>query len=152
MLLGFPDGSTSTIEYLARASAKLPKERFEVSGVGTTAVCDNFRSTRVFGGPDRKLRSVNQDKGQAAAVAEVVDRVRGSTIRRPSQAREEHGCARQLPFPVGLDPIFAPPPPRGWYRVSRPEVSICSGEIPIRSHRGWFERRTISRDTATFRG
>ncbi len=76
-MLAFGDGSTATIEYLARASSSLPKERFEASADGRTAQCDNYRVTRLLGaGSERKLRSVNQDKGQATAVAEVVSAVR----------------------------------------------------------------------------
>jgi predicted dehydrogenase/threonine dehydrogenase-like Zn-dependent dehydrogenase len=69
-LLRYPDGSSAMIQYLAHASAALPKERFEVSGDGKTALCDNFRRTTVHGG--RSLRTWNQDKGQAAAVREVI--------------------------------------------------------------------------------
>jgi predicted dehydrogenase/threonine dehydrogenase-like Zn-dependent dehydrogenase len=78
-LLGFADGTTATIEYLARGGAELPKERFEVSGEGRTARCENFRVTRLSGAKD--VRTMNQDKGQAAAVAEVVEAVRAG---RPS--------------------------------------------------------------------
>jgi predicted dehydrogenase/threonine dehydrogenase-like Zn-dependent dehydrogenase len=74
LVLGFPDGSTATIEYLANASPELPKERFEVSADGRTAACENFRSTRLPGG--RRFRTANQDKGQRAAVREVVEAVR----------------------------------------------------------------------------
>jgi predicted dehydrogenase/threonine dehydrogenase-like Zn-dependent dehydrogenase len=73
-LLSYPDGSTATLQYLARASAGLAKERIEVSGDGKTALCDNFRRTRVLGG--RGLRGWNQDKGQAAAVRAVIEAVR----------------------------------------------------------------------------
>ncbi len=70
LVLGYDDGSTATIEYLAFASSALPKERFEVSGVGLTARCDNFRATEL---PGRKpLRTMNQDKGQQTAVREVL--------------------------------------------------------------------------------
>jgi predicted dehydrogenase len=78
-LLGFADGTTATLEYLARGGAELPKERFEVSGEGRTARCENFRVTRLSGARD--IRTMNQDKGQAAAVAEVVEAVRAG---RPS--------------------------------------------------------------------
>ena len=44
------DGSVATIEYLARTSSELPKERFEVSGGGATARCENFRTTRISAG------------------------------------------------------------------------------------------------------
>lgn len=73
-LLRFPDGSSASLQYLAHASAALPKERFEVSADGKTALCDNFRRTVVHGG--RGLRTWNQDKGQATAVREVVAAVR----------------------------------------------------------------------------
>ncbi|GAF77383.1 unnamed protein product, partial [marine sediment metagenome] len=78
-LLGFPDGSVATIEYLAHASPRLPKERFEVSGAGRTADCENFKLTRITGRSN--LRTVNQDKGQAAAVGVVLESVRAN---RPS--------------------------------------------------------------------
>jgi polar amino acid transport system substrate-binding protein len=73
-MLGFPDGSTATIAYLANASSDLPKERWEASADGRTAVCDNFRTTRILGG--ETVKTLNQDKGQFAAVKEVVDAVR----------------------------------------------------------------------------
>jgi predicted dehydrogenase len=68
--LAFSDGSIATIEYLANASTQLPKERFEVSGDGRTARCENFRTTVITG--DKKLKTLNQDKGQTTAVAEIV--------------------------------------------------------------------------------
>jgi predicted dehydrogenase len=73
-LLGFEDGSTATIEYLAQASRDLPKERFEVSAGGVTAQCDNFRVTTISG--RKNYKTLNQDKGQATAVAEVLAAVR----------------------------------------------------------------------------
>ena len=60
-------------------SAELPKERFEVSADGRTARCDNFRATKRSGAPD--VKTLNQDKGQATAVAEVIEAVRAG---RPS--------------------------------------------------------------------
>ena len=73
-LLGWDDGSTATIEYLAHAASELPKERFEVSADGKTAHCHNYRRTRISGRAD--VRTFNQDKGQATAVKEVVEAVR----------------------------------------------------------------------------
>ncbi len=73
--LGFADGSAATLQYLARASGELPKERFEVSAEGRTAACESFRVTR-FAGGGRPLRTLNQDKGQQTAVREVVAAVR----------------------------------------------------------------------------
>lgn len=72
--LGFADGSTATIEYLSRTSPDLPKERFEVSGGGSTARCENYRRTQIQGG--KSVKTLNQDKGQAEAVAEVIELVR----------------------------------------------------------------------------
>ncbi len=74
-VLGFPDGSTATLEYLAHASTQLPKERFEASADGRTALCENFRTTRFLGG-GRGVKGVNQDKGQVAAVRAVLDALR----------------------------------------------------------------------------
>jgi predicted dehydrogenase/threonine dehydrogenase-like Zn-dependent dehydrogenase len=73
-LLAFPDGSAATLSYLAKGDPALPKERFEVSGEGRTARCDNFRSTEISG--RKRLRTLNQDKGQAAAIAEVLSALR----------------------------------------------------------------------------
>ena len=69
-LLSYPDGSTAAISYLANASTELPKERWEVHADGKSAVCDNFRVTTLPGG--KKIKGVNQDKGQETAVEEVV--------------------------------------------------------------------------------
>jgi predicted dehydrogenase len=75
-VLGFPDRSTAVIEYLAHASPALPKERFEVSGDGRTAICDDFRTTRAH-----RHRTLHPDKGQAAAIAAVLEAIRDG---RPS--------------------------------------------------------------------
>ena len=67
-------GATATIEYLSQTSSNLPKESFEVSGGGLTARCENYRTTQIHGG--KSVKTLNQDKGQATAVAEVIERVR----------------------------------------------------------------------------
>jgi predicted dehydrogenase len=72
--LTYPDGSIATIDYLACASDKLPKEYVEVSSDGRTAICDNFRKTKFSG--RRTLKSFNQDKGQTQAVQEVIEAFR----------------------------------------------------------------------------
>jgi polar amino acid transport system substrate-binding protein len=77
LVLGFADGSTATIAYLANASPDLPKERFEVSADGRTASCENFRETHLPGG--RRHRTLNQDKGQTEAVKRVVEAVRAGS-------------------------------------------------------------------------
>ncbi len=74
VMLGYHDGSVATIQYLAQASSELPKERFEVSAEGRTAICDNFRQTTIPGAKGK--RTLNQDKGQQAAVEDTIRRVR----------------------------------------------------------------------------
>jgi polar amino acid transport system substrate-binding protein len=74
ILLQYPSGSLATIEYLARTQPDLPKERFEVSGEGRTARCENFRLTRINGA--KAVRTLNQDKGQEHAIEEVIAAVR----------------------------------------------------------------------------
>ena len=68
LVLGFADGSTATIEYLANASPELPKERFEVSADGRTACLRQLPRDAPARRP-QAARTLNQDKGQAAAVS-----------------------------------------------------------------------------------
>jgi predicted dehydrogenase/threonine dehydrogenase-like Zn-dependent dehydrogenase len=77
--LAFADGSAATLQYLANASRALPKERIELSAGGLTLLCDDFRRAHRAG--ERPLRGLAQDKGQAVAVAEVIEAVRAG---RPS--------------------------------------------------------------------
>jgi predicted dehydrogenase len=72
-LLSYSDGSTASISYLANASTELSKERWEVHADGKSAVCDNFRVTKLPGG--RKVKGINQDKGQARAIAQTITAV-----------------------------------------------------------------------------
>jgi predicted dehydrogenase len=90
-LIGFADGSAATVEYLANASGQLSKERFEVSSGGRTARCDNFRTTSISG--QKGCKSVNQDKGQAAAVAEILAAAK-SGGRSPFDLDEILGVSR----------------------------------------------------------
>lgn len=69
--LHYPNGSTATIDYLGTASPDLPKEFVELSGDGKTVQLDNFKQTRVIGG--KTHRTLNQDKGQQAAIRTVID-------------------------------------------------------------------------------
>jgi predicted dehydrogenase/threonine dehydrogenase-like Zn-dependent dehydrogenase len=70
LMLEYPDQSIATISYLARSAPGLAKERIEISADGQTAICDNFRSTRIQGG--KTFRTYNQDKGQHFAMEEVL--------------------------------------------------------------------------------
>ena len=74
LLLQYPSGSLATIEYLSRTQPDLPKERFEVSGEGRTARCENFRLTRINAA--KAVRTLNQDKGQQHAIEEVIAAIR----------------------------------------------------------------------------
>lgn len=76
-LLSYPDGSTASISYLAKASPEMPKERWEVHADGRSAICENFRVTKLPGG--RKIRGLNQDKGQQEAIALVLESLRSGT-------------------------------------------------------------------------
>lgn len=68
--LGFEDGSTAEIQYLANGSSRYPKERVEVFCQGRILVNENFRTLRACGWPrTRTLRLRKQDKGHTAAVA-----------------------------------------------------------------------------------
>jgi hypothetical protein len=105
LVVGYADGSTATIAYLAQASSELPKERFEVSADGRTAACENFRETRLPGG--KKIKTLNQDKGQAEAVKSVIEAVRAgapspfpladllATSRATLRAAESTRCGRE---------------------------------------------------------
>jgi len=77
LVVRFQDRSVASIEYLANAGADLPKERMELSWDGKTASCENFRTTHIPG--RRALKTVNQDKGQAQALAEVIEAVRSGS-------------------------------------------------------------------------
>ena len=95
-LLGWDDGSSAVIEYLAHAGSELPKERFEASADGKTAHCHNYRRTHISGRND--VRTFNQDKGQATAVKEVVEAVRAG---RPSpMTLAEIAAASRVTFAI----------------------------------------------------
>lgn len=73
-LLAYPDGSTASVSYLANASTELPKERFEVHCDGRSARCDNYRLSELPGG--KRVKGLNQDKGQDQAVRATIAAVR----------------------------------------------------------------------------
>jgi predicted dehydrogenase len=88
--LGFADGSTATIHYLANGHRSFPKERIEIFADGRTLQLDNFRSLRGWGWPGfSRSRSWKQDKGQDACVQSFVTAIRSTT-----------------PCPIPLDEIF----------------------------------------------
>nr|WP_255670810.1 bi-domain-containing oxidoreductase [Cognatishimia sp. F0-27] len=77
ILLGFADGSVGTVHYLANGHKALPKERLEVFAGGRVLQLDNFRALRGHGWPGfRTMRSLSQDKGNAACAAAFLKAVR----------------------------------------------------------------------------
>jgi predicted dehydrogenase len=68
--VSYPDGSIANISYLANADGNLPKERWEVHADGKSILCENFKTLRMCGGSTR--RKTNQDKGQRAAIREIL--------------------------------------------------------------------------------
>jgi predicted dehydrogenase len=88
--LGFADGSTAEIHYLANGAAAFPKERIEVFTQGRTLQNDNFRTLRSWGWPgQRTVRLRAQDKGHRAALAAFLTATTG-----------------RAPAPVPLDEVI----------------------------------------------
>lgn len=80
--LGFADGSTGVVHYLANGHKGFPKERLEVFVAGRILQLDNFRKLRGWGWKGFSgLNLWRQDKGQAACAKAFVDAVRAG---RPS--------------------------------------------------------------------
>lgn len=90
--LRFADGSIGTLQYISSGHRSFPKERITVFCDGRTLELDNFRSLRGYGWPSfRKQRFwFGQDKGHAAEVATLVDRIQhgGGPLMDPDQLRQ----------------------------------------------------------------
>ncbi len=76
--MAFEDGSIANVLYLANGAKDFPKERIEVFAGGKVFSCDNFRSTREYGGK-RKFKTRQQDKGHATGVAEFIASIQNAT-------------------------------------------------------------------------
>ncbi len=74
VLLGFADGSTGTLSYLANGSKQYPKEICEVFCEGRVHRIDNFRRTTSWPGKGCKTR--RQDKGHDAEMRAFVEAIR----------------------------------------------------------------------------
>ncbi|MFW6039919.1 MAG: bi-domain-containing oxidoreductase, partial [Gemmatimonadota bacterium] len=77
LTLGFADGSTAAIHYLANGSSRYPKERVEAFFDGRTARIENWRRLRTWGlGRWDGLLPRRMDKGHRAEVAAFAAAVR----------------------------------------------------------------------------
>lgn len=74
----FSDGSVGTIAYASDGNPKMPKERLEVLGQGSSCVIDDFK-TGVFlaNGKTENVKLKSQDKGHAIMLEAFVDMVAG---------------------------------------------------------------------------
>jgi predicted dehydrogenase/threonine dehydrogenase-like Zn-dependent dehydrogenase len=89
--LRLANGSNASIAYLAEGDKTMPKERIEISGEGTSAVIDDFRSLTVYrNGRSKQSKLSNQDKGQRNEVKTVCQVVTGA-----------------VPAPIALDDLAA---------------------------------------------
>jgi predicted dehydrogenase/threonine dehydrogenase-like Zn-dependent dehydrogenase len=80
--INFENGSHGVIHYLGNGPASFPKERIEVFSGGRALQLDNYKLLRGFGWRGfNKMRTMRQDKGQAACAAAFVESIRSG---RPS--------------------------------------------------------------------
>jgi len=78
LALGFADGSTAVVHYLANGSAAFPKERIEAFADGRVWQIDNWRRLRGWGGARSSGGLLTgQDKGHRAELEAVAAAVRG---------------------------------------------------------------------------
>ncbi len=76
--LGFDDGSTAAVHYLATGARAFPKERIECFWDGKTAAIDNWRRVHRYGVPGPMWeRSRAMDKGHAEELRRWMAAVRG---------------------------------------------------------------------------
>ena len=111
----YADGSLATVQYLAQGHRGMPKERCEVFADGRSAVMDDFRTTRFFGG-GRTVRG-GQAKGFAEEVRAFLDVCRNGgdwPIAWRSLAATHRVCFAALrSLATGRSADVAPGPPRG---------------------------------------
>ena len=84
--LKFADGSVGTVGYFAHGAKSLPKEYFEVSAGGRTAVIDNYNAVTLYG-PRGRSRKRCPGKGQEQEVAAFVAGIREG--RQPIPLRSQ---------------------------------------------------------------
>jgi predicted dehydrogenase len=75
--MGFADGSTAVVHYLATGARDFPKERIESFADGRTLVIENWRRLLEYGGAPRWFTpSRRPDKGHAAELREWASAIR----------------------------------------------------------------------------
>jgi predicted dehydrogenase/threonine dehydrogenase-like Zn-dependent dehydrogenase len=90
--LRFAGGASGSIAYLTGGSTRFPKETMDVTGAGSNARLDNFRSATIWSARGRNSTKARggQDKGQRAQLERFVDAVRTGG-----------------PMPIGVDSLLA---------------------------------------------
>jgi predicted dehydrogenase len=89
LTLGFADGSTAAVHYLASGARAFPKERIECFWDGKTVAIDNWRRLHRYGVPGPFFeRARRMDKGHAEELRRWMETVRGG------------------PLPIPLDELF----------------------------------------------
>ena len=79
VVVTYGGGSVGTLAYSTVGDKAAPKERLEAFAGGRAVLLDDFRRLDLFtNGTRRRLRASNQDKGQAAQIAETVEAFRAS--------------------------------------------------------------------------
>ena len=77
--LGFENGSTGTIQYLANGNRMVAKERLEIFCGGKVLMLNNFRQMRGYGFEGfKKMNLWRQDKGHQSEMSALVSVVRSS--------------------------------------------------------------------------
>lgn len=98
--IAFADGSVGAIGYFADAGKTLPKERFEISAGGRTAIIDNFMSCEYYSS-SRRIRRPCPGKGQKEEVRAFLEAV-GSG--QPAVSMESLLCTSLVTF-AALDSL-----------------------------------------------
>ena len=101
LVLGYADGSQATIAYLGNTGPDLPKERWEAHADGKSAFCENYRTSLLPNG--KKIRGLNQDKGQAAALSAIVAAIREGGVSPMRLDEIESAALATLPSTSDTD-------------------------------------------------
>ena len=75
----YASGCVAQILYTTLGHTKAGKEYFEAHGNGRTAICDDFRSFKVFGSNVTVSRKHNGDKGHLAELKEFAAAIQGKS-------------------------------------------------------------------------